>query len=253
VTAPTSDSTFTRELRAQLVRGAERSNRRRRRSRQLAAGTLVLVGAALTSALLGVGSRPAAAEVEVTVVAGTVTLRLVGHSVTAAEIDRAADGAGLRVATREVPVGPSVEGRLVRIVSDRPLPASFASLGPDGAFTGFRLPQEWPGSLQIDLGRMAEPGEMYARASDAYAHEEPLACSGTLGRPVSEAIALLERAGLKSQVVRGRLGTPATGKVSELVVGDAERITPERVRILALDPGDPPIRTTPPPACRGER
>ena len=223
---------FTRELRRELMSGAVVLERRRRRRRTaaLTAGAMLIL-TVVTVTIDGVSSKPAAANVRVTTADGVVTLRLTGPRVEPGDIDLAARRAGLNATTRGVPVGPSLVGKLIRASSDRPLPSKFALLGRDGAFSGFRMPSSWPGTLRIDIGRTATKGERYVRASDAFAVGEPLACTGLLGHRLDDAEALFARHHLEVEVVAGSSDAAIEVPSATVVIGDAEVLGVNRLRV----------------------
>jgi hypothetical protein len=151
---------------------------------------MALVGLALMAAIVGGlllrSPAPAAADVEITHDNGRVVVRLTDLEATPAEIEAAASTEGLDIHVEQVPSGPSHVGRFV---GEEVTSGGFTDvehLDMEGVtFVAFSLPEDWAGKLTLLLGRPARAGEGYVAFTDAYAVGEPLACSQTLGGPLS--------------------------------------------------------------------
>jgi hypothetical protein len=172
-------------LRAELLAATGRPPRRRRAVAGL--GMLaVLVLAALAATT--VDPSPASADVVVRHRHGRVIVRLTDRQTTAREIEAATDKAGLDIRVEAVPAGPSIVGRFTGQVASAGA-VELTWLEEEAvSYAAFSLPERWRGRLTLLLGRRARPGEPYVPISDAYAEGEPLACSGTLRRPLAEVL-----------------------------------------------------------------
>jgi hypothetical protein len=243
-----SDTTeFPTMLRAQLVTAAHRRrDRRRRTTAAVAAAACVLAAVAVVGAL-GATSDPAAAGVDVVVADGVATVRLVDVEYRPGYIEQEIREVGLDVDIVAVPVGPSNVGRFVGDTGDAPELTRVDADGP--SFAGFALPVDWPGSLELQVGRPAEHGEPYAYASDAYATGEPLSCQGMYGRTAEDAVALLDDLGLEASFLPYAEGVSlpllTPGEVAATPqrmwrVSDAHATSPERVVLVITADGRPP-------------
>jgi hypothetical protein len=195
VTAPDG---FVVQLRGELLAAAARvAEQRRRRARRAAVGTTVAAVAA--AVVLVVLPRPdaAAADVVVRRTRGAVEITLVDLEHRPDRIEAAAREAGVDLEVRAVPVGPSSVGRFVGLWTSTSLGPAPRRLhdGPEG-FRGFSVPEGWPGSLRLLVGAPARRDEPYARASDALAPGEPLACRPVVGRRAAELARSLPRQGI---------------------------------------------------------
>lgn len=141
-------------------------------------------GAAVVAAVFGVGAvvRPpdASAAIEVRHAGNLITVRLVDLEARPEEVEEELRAAGLDVDVTTGATPVQLVGRFVRHASSQPLPDDLEVLDEDGAagFTSFALPDDWDGSLQLVLGREAQPGESYIRSINAFADGEPFACTG---------------------------------------------------------------------------
>lgn len=193
---------FEAALRAQLLQASDRSHqlaRRRRRVTQLGAAVLVVSVGAFAVSLSR--ATPAAAGVDIQRVGDRLEIRLTELEQEPGVVQRALREAGLDVTVAAVPTGPSRVGHFVGEIGSA-LPAGVAPLPGENpaAFRGFSVPVGWPGHLELRLGRVAEAGEHYATAVDAFAAGEPLACSDVLGASVADAAGALEASGLDVKV-----------------------------------------------------
>ncbi len=245
---------FTEALRQQLVLAAERQHDDAAPApapaprRSLPKWSVALVAAAvLAVAVVGVtvwgDERPVAADVRVSLDDDHLTMQLTGRDVRADEIVAAAREAGLDVSVTEVPVGPSNVGRLV-LANASEQPPALEMIGPDGAaFLGFRLPRDWQGTLQLTLGRAAEPGEEYVVASDALLPGEPLECRELLGRDLGTVAEELRAEGYEVRT----FALPSPGEVFELapyrdwLVAKIEAVGPDELWVDATVDGEWPL------------
>mgnify|MGYP000848897153 CR=1 FL=1 len=184
------DERFLSDLRAQLLDAAERPAGdphpgRGRRMVQLGAAAVVLMAVAIGVLVVRTHGR-AAADVDVIVDGKDLIVRLNDVETRPQAIIEAARGAGLDVRIRQVPVGPSNVGKF--IASTASIPGDFRPIDRAGdSFTGFRISRDWPGTLELELGRPARTGEAWVAASDALDPEEVLACEPLLGESVGSA------------------------------------------------------------------
>lgn len=173
---------FEDRLRDELMAATARPRRRNSRIVVVSVASAALALTALMTSL-----DTAAADVEITHQDGRVVVRLTDFANTPEEIEAATEAAGLDIKVDAVPTGPSSVGRFV---GQEATSADFENLeriDADGVtFVAFSLPEDWDGSLTLLLGRPAKAGEPYVAFTSAYAPGEPLACTGTLGRPLSE-------------------------------------------------------------------
>jgi hypothetical protein len=149
-----------------------------------AAAVLAVVGVALVAR-----PEPAAAGVQVVVAEDQLSLYVTDRDTTPEQIESAAAAAGLDLRVVPVPVGPSNVGRFVG-ASGSELPAGFELVereSTDG-FTGFRVPLDFEGWLELQMGRSAEPGEEWAVLSDVTAPGERFPCEELVGRPLREVL-----------------------------------------------------------------
>jgi hypothetical protein len=123
------------------------------------------------------------------------------------------------------------------------------------SFVGFSLPEHWSGRLTLLLGRPAKPGEVYKSPTDAYAEGEPLACSGTLGRPLRSARSHLGGYDVRVQQFDGASHLAGPGLplavalkqgLGKLRVTGALALSPSE---LEVDVGGPPLHKTRAATC----
>ena len=246
---------FTEALRQQLVVAAERridepdgaTGRRAPRGPVPRWSVALMAAAALVLVVVGVGivreEQPVAADVRVSVDDDHLTLQLSGRDVRADEIVDAARAAGLEVSVAEAPVGTSNVGRLVRAEASE-LPPVLEVLGPDGStFVGFRIPRDWQGTLQLTLGRAAEPGERFVVTSDAQLPGEPLACRELVGEGIARVADELRAEGYTVRT----FALPSPGEVTDLspyrdwIVAKIEAVGPDELWVDATSDGEWPF------------
>jgi hypothetical protein len=220
------DEEYLAGLRTELLAAAHRQRSSRpsgwRRGVALAAAAIVVLGVA-AALLLVPDTRPAAADVEVSIDGEDFVVRLTSLETRPEEIVEEARAAGLDVRITEVPVGPTQVGRFISLAADQP--ADFRPIDPEsGAFTGFRISRDWDGVLELRLGRPARDGELWASPSNALAPGGPLECEPLLGSTVQAVADRLERTDL--DVRWFMLPTPAE-------VPDPEGF--ERWRVVAVE------------------
>jgi len=240
------------ELYAAAVRRMSPAAIARRRRRRLApVGASVAVLAVLLGTLLAI-ARPNTAQAEVRVerVDDRVVVTLVDLEHRPEHLEAVIREAGLDVSVVSVPVGPSAVGRFVGTLSSQ-LPAELrVTEGAPTTFTGFSVPVGWSGSLDLQVGRPARDGETYAAFSDAFAPEEPLACTALLGRPATDALAVLAARHLDGAFLATRpepAGTQVvaaadlpTTDVSRWVIVAADATSADHV-LLRVESAPPPI------------
>lgn len=179
-----NDADFLQELRTELLAAGVTVNRRRphRRGALLGlAAALVLVIASIVVVAIPVDE--AQASLRVTYADGRMIIELVDLTSAKDEIEADARRAGIDLTVKEVPVGPSAVGKFIAVNSDMPL-TDLERVGVDpisGAFTAFRLPQDWTGSLEFEMGRAAREGEEWVAFSNALDRGEVLECRDLIG------------------------------------------------------------------------
>jgi hypothetical protein len=165
-----------------------------------------VVAAALLSITLALHNpAPAAAAVEFSRSDGYIVATVVNPYAAAQQLDAAFAAYGLDIDLKLVPVSPSLVGGVVYM--DEPSGASGIETlssptreAPGGPLqVGLRIPVDFTGHADIDLGRAARPGETYVSAGDAFAPGEALYKSGLLGMRVREAVVRLEALGLTAE------------------------------------------------------
>ncbi len=210
-----SDERFLTELREQLVAAASRRaegspdeppaishhptprpvGRAVRRMVELAAAVVVVL-AVVVAALLLRDPTPAAASVDITIDGNDLVVRLTDLETRPEQIVSAAKKAGLDVRVETVPVGPSQVGRFIGATATSLPPELRRTDGSTLAFTGFRIPRDWSGTLSLSLGRPARDGEEWVGVADALAPGGAAACRELLGATVDDAAAALDELGL---------------------------------------------------------
>jgi hypothetical protein len=223
---------------------------RRSRLRWLgAAAVLVLVAGA------GVVLRPApvAAGVEVLADADGLTIRLTDLQTRPDEVETAASDAGLDVTVTEVPVGPSQVGRFVGLSATGGSDQIQITEGTsETGFTAFRLPRGFDHSIDLRIGRAAEPGEELAVTSDATAEGEILECRELIGLPLSDALEIAKDAGASPVRVNvldeGRWLSPREfDDYGDLIVEWASAAAGNEVQLFTTFTPQTPAATNPPP------
>jgi hypothetical protein len=92
-----------------------------------------------------------------------------------------------------LPTGPSQVGRFLGYIEEGGGVVDLDKTDVAGTtFLGFSIPADWKGRLTLKLGSAAKPGVPYTGPTFAYAEGEPLACTDTFGKPLSEAVPDLE-------------------------------------------------------------
>lgn len=177
------------------LRAAARKRPRSPRTR--VAGVVAAAAVVVTAGLAMVLSPdPALAAVQVTRASGRIEVMLVDLESNPGTVEAELRAEGLDIDVVAVPTGPSERGRFTDIVaSDPDVLDIHDESNPGRSFVGFSVPEGWKGSLDLRLGRRAEPGEGYEAFTDAFAPLEPLACSGLFAQPldsVAEASGRLE-------------------------------------------------------------
>jgi hypothetical protein len=208
-------TSFQAELRDQLVRAAGRRRALALRRTAMRAGAVAAVVVAAVGAVSLARPEPASAGVDIKVEDGLLVVRLTDYENRDSAIQRAIRDAGVDVAVTSAPTGPSLVGHFTSAsISDSDFPDALRELDPTGAgFAAFSIPVDWPGHLDLVVGRPAEPGEAYVAFTDAFAPGEPLACSGLLRATLADASAKLA-------------GTPLSAKVMLFSAADAGPPTP---------------------------
>ena len=182
-----------------------------RRTVEMAAAAILVLGIVVAALLLR-DPTPAAASVEITVEGNDLVVRLTDLETRPEQIVSAAAKAGLDVRVETVPVGPSQVGRFIGADASS-LPADLSiTEGSHLAFTGFRIPRDWTGTLSLKLGRPARDGEAWVGAADALAPGGAAACRPVLGATVAEAADELGDLGLD---VRWFVFDPAEREVTD--------------------------------------
>lgn len=192
-------TSFPTSIREQLLAVAHAERRRRRRTRVAAA--LAGVVAAISGGFVALGSSPAAADVEVTVREGIVTVRLTDLDANPREIGRALRAHHIEAEVREVPTGPSQVGRFLSVGVDPGASRIVNETGGGRESSSFTIAEGWDGELTIAIGRRAAPGERYGAGTSAFAEHEPLHCAGVQGRRLAEVEARLRGDGRSVEVV----------------------------------------------------
>lgn len=213
-----STERFVAELREQLLVAAEQvvapqAPVRRRWPRRAALGAVAAALVMVVAGLMTVrDTSPVAADVEVIREGDHIIVRLTDLNTRPAEIVAAAREAGIDLRVVEVPVGPSNVGRFILgPMSERP-PELVIDDPNNGAFSGFRLPVDWDGTLVLLLGRPAADGESYVVSSDPTAAGESAECADLLGRSAGEVESDLTSRGLSVRT----FVLPTPGEVENL-------------------------------------
>lgn len=256
----TTLGSFGDELVAAELRRRQRQQRLRNRSALVV--TVFAVLAAVSGLTVLLWPTPASAAVEVRRAPGAVIVKLVDLAARPDEVEAELQNAGLDIDIVDVPASPSMVGRFINTAGSGPLPAILRVVeGEAEAFSGFSLPADWNGSLELRLGRPAEAGESYVREVNAFAAGEVLACAGWRDL---DAAAALERAwdydfvfSWRQRAANGTERVLSPGQLrqrpwSHLHVGDVRATQPGVVVVELVDPDAPaPRRPLHPPdqAC----
>jgi hypothetical protein len=108
---------------------------------------------------------------------------------------------GLNITVRAIPVSPSLVGTIVYsdVPSIRSLHEGTCLGGGTSCEVGIVIPADFHGQANVVVGRAAQANETFRSSADVFGPGEVLHCSGILGNPVADAIAVLQR---KSLTVR---------------------------------------------------
>ncbi|WP_283133829.1 hypothetical protein [Rhizohabitans arisaemae] len=181
-------------------------------ARRLIAGSLVTAGiatiAVLGPSLMG-GSATSYANsaIEINREGGQWVARIKDPLAEHEMYAKAFSAVGLNVRLQRVPASPSLVGGLVLTDGEgNPKPAgAFESglepencrIGEDGCHLAFRAPVGFEGEIRAQLGRPAEPGELYQAANAANAEGEMLAGVDVDDRTVAQVLDEVRRRGLQ--------------------------------------------------------
>lgn len=229
---------FVEELHSELAAASTRlhgtPSRPRRRNRVLAlAAAAAVVVLASVAALLTLSVDDVDAGVEVIRQGDELLIRLTDVETRPHEIEAAAQEAGIEIRVIEVPVGPGNVGRFVGS-SGEGIVDEMRVIDRDvtTTFTGFRIPVDFDGHLELLLGRAPRPAEGWTVASSSTSDGEPLACETVFERPLGEVRDLIEARNLTD--VRYFVFTPDGHR--ELAADDVEAYVAATVlRVLNTD------------------
>jgi hypothetical protein len=171
------------------------ASRAGRRFRVAAAAIVMLAGPMVGLATTLLASAPAGAE-------GVVRAYIINRADAAEELEAVFASHHVNIVVAQEPVSPSLVGSIVgstvpglltsnHVIIDH-IPGPCAG-GAYGCTEGVLLPSHFTGRAQLDVGRRAGPGEIYADAASIFRPGEILACSAALGRTVGSALPALER------------------------------------------------------------
>jgi hypothetical protein len=243
---------FERALRDELAAAAAREQARAwpRRWRRIAVGVAAAVAAVLAAFAIGT-SGPATADVEVTHHGDRVEVVLTDPVVDPGELVRAVRRAGFAAELQRVPTGPSSVGHYLGSYGDDDV-EDLQGRADDGTVrTGFSLPAGWKGRLLVREGRPARAGEAYVGSTDAFAHGEPLECTGARGRPVRDLVGLVHDLVVRVQVVSPgatgaqlTLADAAASDVGSWPVVSAAAVSAEEV-VVRVEPPAMPVTADP--------
>ena len=221
----------------QQITLAARPQRRSRWVPAVVTAALLLTAGTVLAVLLPT-PPPAAAGVEIQQVGEDLVVRIVDLEAQPDQIRRAIAEAGLDVEVIPVPVSPSLVGLFVSSFVSQPGP-DFEPIDVEGqTFRGFRVPADYPGRIELHIGRTARTGEDYQAGGFAYATGEPLACTGLFGVQVRDALPTLTALGLQArwqtlnETQSGMVEVPAE-TILDLYVTDAVSVNPNTVLIFA--------------------
>lgn len=157
------------------------------------------------SEVVGPGTPAVAALVEVEQVGDELHLEVVDPEVDIDTARAAVAEAGIDVVITTVPVSPSLVGTIVMLSQSEggtgvePLREGTCVSGGGGCAVGVRVPEDFSGSAEVVIGRVAEPGEAYTSHTSIWAPGEALACTDLRGERVDAAVATLADAGFTPQ------------------------------------------------------
>lgn len=163
--------------------------------RALAGATAAAVGFGVVLGSSVITPGPAVANIQFTTRDGYIVALVTDPEAATEELDGAFAARELDIELELVPVSPSAVGTVTAIGGDQidgiqTLAGDCAT--PGGACPiGLRIPVDFDGQAEIQLGREAHPGERYVSAGNAFAPGEVLHCSGLLGASVEQAAEIL--------------------------------------------------------------
>ena len=251
------------QLRGALVGAvATKLARQRRRAMFRRAAFATVAVAALLVAVITVTlpNDRASASIQVETRDGSVVVRLLDFENSPDEIVGALRNGGIDASVEEVPVGPSNVGHFVSLSSDEG-GAIHIVQGNEGSYSAFSVPQNLGGLLQLKLGRVAQPAEQWASASDATAKGEVLSCRDLRGLTALEAFRLVAdtNATVSWMTFPGETLAPGAETVAPYAswrVIDALSPSAGLVLIRLTVDGSWPFLTQPPPqtdpSCKGK-
>lgn len=189
------------QLGAEVAAAARRRDRRRRGGRRAASmvAAAVVVALVAVSALLISDDSQVVADVEVIRQGDELVVKLNDLATRPEEVEAAAAEAGVDIDVIQVPVGPSNVGRAISTYQTEGTEVLILPTGDDGEYerSGFRIPADYEGTIDVTLGRAARPGEQWQAASLATERGEALACQELVGRPLAETLRAAEEAELR--------------------------------------------------------
>ncbi len=171
---------------------------------------LGIMATALAIALLGVvalwpkGTRtPNSLEPNVRLVVFTtednkITARITDPFAATGQLSAVFEEHGLNITVRAIPVSPSLVGTILYsdVPSIRSLHDGTCLGGGTSCEVGIVIPGDFHGQANVVVGRAAQTNETFRSSADVFGPGEVLHCSGILGRPVADAIPLLQRMSL---------------------------------------------------------
>jgi hypothetical protein len=171
------------------------------RQRRWQRGRIAVAAALVTATAVGVFvvAQPTtvSAEIEVIRQGDELIIRLTDVENRPEEIEQAARDAGIDVSVVEVPVGPSNVGRFAGASTSGGTGDLYVVDGDRASgFSGFRVPADYDGQVQLMLGRPAKPGETWRVGSISTARGEPLECADVEGRSVGDVVELARDRGV---------------------------------------------------------
>jgi hypothetical protein len=186
---------------------------------------LGIMATALAIALLGVvalwpkGTRtPNSLEPNVRLVVFTtednkITARITDPLAAAGQLSAVFQQHRLNITVRAIPVSPSLVGTIVYsdVPSIRSLHEGTCLGGGTSCEVGIVIPGDFHGQANVVVGRAAQTNETFRSSADVFGPGEVLHCSGILGRPVADAIPVLQRRSLTVRWLAAAAGPTTTG------------------------------------------
>lgn len=180
-------------LAEELTAAAWRLHRRRlRRLRAAAVGSVAAVFLGTVAVATTLDAPPASAGVQITERDGRVEVLLTDVETRAGVVEDALEDAGLDADVVAVPVSPSLAGQFVGLSGSTDGREIVPLDGNDVAAPGFSIPVDYPGHLELQLGRPARSGETYRALGNALSAGEPLACLDVLGLSLRDLAAVAD-------------------------------------------------------------